>query len=74
LQSIKRIRDQVYFYRVVAIGVPLIAIAVLVNFRDSIDYAVSFLSVAAICGLLAMARAIATINRSLSLIERMESR
>lgn len=68
--SVSRIRTRLYWYRVVAIGAPLIAIATLVNFRTSNTFAVSCLSIAAIVGLTAMAYAIRQIGRSLDLLER----
>jgi len=69
-EIVSRIRKRLYWYRVMAIGAPLLAIATLANFRASNTFAISCLSVAAIVGLIAMARAIRRIGRSLDLLER----
>ncbi|WP_157665160.1 serine/threonine-protein kinase [Mariniblastus fucicola] len=67
---LSQIRTRTYWYRVIAIGAPLVAIATLVNFRTSNTFAVSCLSIAAIVGLVAMANALRQIGRSLDLLER----
>jgi hypothetical protein len=69
-KHVERIRTRTYWYRVIAIGAPLVAIATLVNFRTKNTFAVSCLSIAAIVGLVLMARAIRDIAKSLDLIER----
>ena len=68
--SLSRIQTRLYWYRVIAIGAPMVAIATLVNFRTSNNFAASCLSIAAIFGLAAMAWAIQKIGRSLDLLER----
>ena len=68
--AIHKLRSRIYFYRVLAIGAPLVAIATLVHFRIANNFAVSCLSVAAIVGLVAMAWGIRTIYRTLGLLDR----
>ena len=66
----RKIRTRLYWYRLIAIGAPLVAMATLVNFRTSNTLAVSCLSVATIICLAAVAIAIGKIGQALILIER----
>ena len=68
--SVGRIQTRLYWYRVIAIGAPLVAIATLVNFRTTNTVAVSYLSILTIVGLAAISIAISRINKAVKILER----